>query len=232
LLQTEWGLGERLAVRGLIPYRDIRTSGRFDFDGSGLGDIEGWALWRLGPEGGRSGGVVGGGLAFPTGKSVPRALTNENVFFGVGNYSLLASIEGHHQLGGSLQVFGLVRYRLPLGAGNDGYRFGDDLGWTTILRWQPRGGPLGLTVGISGQHLGVDEQNGAPVPNRGGRLHYASVGASIPLGGRVTLSALSQWLVEQDVRGDQLLAPWQMVTGLTWSWGAHEHSEGHEETGP
>jgi hypothetical protein len=201
----------------------------FDFDDHGLGDMEGWALWRLGPESGRGGGAVGGGLSFPTGKDSPRTLTSENVFFGVGDYSFLASIEGYRRLTENLQLFGLLRYRFPLGSGDDGYRFGDDLGWTGIIRWHPRGGPVGLMLGLSGQHLDQDEQNGEPVESRGGRMHHASVGVNVPLGGGVMLSALSQWLVEQDVRGDQLLAPWQIIAGLTWSWGAHEHAEGHED---
>ena len=225
LLQTEWGLGERLAVRGLIPYRHIQASGMIDFDDHGLGDVEGWALWRLGPEEGRGGGAVGGGLSFPTGKDSPSSLTSENIFFGVGNYSLLASIEGYRRIPGNLHLYGLLRYRAPLGAGDDGYRFGDDLGWVANLRWRPRNGPVGLLIGLSGQHRDQDEQNGLPVDNRGGRVHYASLGGTVSLGGGVTLSAISQWLVEQDVLGDQLLAPWQIVTALTFSWGSHEHED-------
>lgn len=227
LLQGEWGLGERFAVRAMIPYRDIETSGEFQFEGNGMGDVEAWGLWRLGAEEGQGGGAVGGGLAFPTGEDSPAALTAENVFFGVGAYSMLATVEGFRKLPAGFTVFGTARYRLPLGSGDENYRFGDDFGYSGTLTWQRENSPVGLMAGITGQHLGQDEQDGEKVDNRGGRMNYALLGASFSLGKGVTLNIVSLWLVDQDVRGDQLLAEWQAVTGLTWAWGKHEHA-GHD----
>ncbi len=229
LLQGEWGLGERLAVRFTIPYRDIETSGGFEFDDQGLGDVDAWGLWRLGPEGGQGGGAVGGGLSFPTGKDAPVELTGENVFFGVGAPSLLATVEGFRQLPAGFRLFGSVRYRLPLGEGDEDYRFGDDLGYSGTVAWRRGEAPVEITAGFTGQHLKQDEQDGIKVDNRGGRMHYATLGAGFSLGRGLALNVLSMWLVEQDVRGDQLLAEWQAVTGLSWSWGRHDHADDHSE---
>jgi len=225
LLQGEWGLTERVAVRAMIPYRDFKTSGEFEFNGDGMGDVEAWGLWRLGPETGKGGGAIGGGLSFPTGKDSPADLTGENVFFGTGAFSLLATVEGFRQLPAGFRLFGMARYRWPTAEGDDSYRFADVFGYSGTLAWQRENSPIGLMAGITGQHLGQDEQYGVKVSNRGGRLNYASLGASVGLGKGLALNIVSLWLVDQDVRGDQLLAEWQAVTGLTWAWGKHTHPE-------
>jgi len=225
LAQAEWGLTERLSVNALVPYRDVSASGRINFNDAGLGDIQVGANWRLGAEGKRFGGAVGGGLALPTGDDAQSGLTSENVVFGAGDFSLLASVEGFRRLATDWTVFGLARYRRPLGAGDDDYRFGDDIGWVSSVRWQVRGGPVSLMSTLSGQHLGRDHQHGASVDSRGGRMHHAGVGVGFPVGGGLSGSLLAQRLIEKDVRGDQLLAEWQFIVGLNWTWGSHEHGE-------
>jgi len=225
LAQGEWGLGERLSVTALIPYRDVSASGRITFNDAGLGDIQVGALWRLGTEGKRFGGAVGGGLALPTGDDAQSGLTSENVVFGAGDFSLLTSVEGFRRLAPDWTLFGLARYRRPLGAGEANYRFGDDFGWVSSLRWQVRGGPVGAMATLSGQHLGRDDQHGAAVDSRGGRLHHTGLGVAFPVGGGLSASLLAQRLIERDVRGDQLLAEWQFTAGLNWTWGTHEHGE-------
>ncbi|MEE9218357.1 MAG: hypothetical protein V3U98_04760 [Acidobacteriota bacterium] len=196
-----------------------------DFDSSGLGDMEVWGRWGLGPELGRSGGALGFGLGLPTGRDGDPDTTDENIIFGAGDYSMLLSAEGFRKLGPAQAIFGLARYRLPLGAGSNGYRFGDDFGWAGTWQWRPRGGAVGLSLGLSGQHIDQDRQDGAPVASRGGRFHYAAAGISFPLGGKGTGGALVQRLVERSVRGDQLLSPWNFVVGYSLAWGEHTHPE-------
>ncbi len=217
------GLGERYALRALLPVRSIRTSGLFDFAGEGLGDLEVELLRRLGREGGRAGGAVGAGLALPTAESAPVGLTGENVFFGAGAVSLLATLEGYRRLGGAWTLFGSARYRRPLGEGDEAYRFGDDLGYQGTLAWSPAEGRLGVNVGARGRHLGRDEEAGVELDNRGGRFHYASLGLRLRLRDGLDLGLASSWLVDEDVRGDQLLARRQTTVGLAWSWGEHRH---------
>lgn len=225
VVQGEWGLGERFAARLFIPVRDFSASGEIELNDSGLGDVEAWGRWAVGPEMGKSGGVLAAGLAFPTGSEVDDPeVVEENIIFGAGDYSLLLSAEGFRRFGTSHTLFGIARYRYALGAGGNGYRFGDDFGWSGTWQWKPRGGPLGLTAGLSGQHLGEDRQDGAPVISRGGRLHYASGGVSFALGEKGgTIGFLAQRLIEQDVRGDQLLAPYNFTAAYTFSWGEHAH---------
>ena len=223
LLRAEVGLGELWAVRALLPVRTIDTTGGFSFSGEGLGDLEVEAMRRLGPEGGRGGGAIGGGLALPTAESAPVDLVGENVFFGTGATSLLMTFEGFRTLGPDLTLFGNARYRLPLDEGDDAYRFGDDFGYQGTLSWSPSGKRFGVNAGLSGQHLGQDEQAGIDLDNRGGRFHYASLGFSVSLRAGLDLGVASSWLIDQDVRGDQLLATRQATVGLAWSWGEHVH---------
>ncbi len=232
LLQTDWGLTERFAVRAVVPLIDIAASGMFTFHGSGLGDVEAWGHWGLGPELGAHGGALGAGLALPTGRDVGSELTEINsVAFSAGELSLLLSAEGFRRLAPSHTLFGLVLYRRPLGSGPGDYRFGDSLGWSGIWRWSPERTPVSFSLGLTGQHLGQDEQAGERLPFRGGRLHYATGGVSLPLGKNGgSLSLLAQRLVERDVRGDQLLAPWNLMVGYSFSWGEHTHDgPGHDD---
>lgn len=228
LLRGEVGLGERYAVRALLPLRTIDAAGDFEFEGEGLGDLEVELMRRLGPEGGRSGGALGAGLALPTAESAPVGLVGENVFFGAGAVSMLVTLEGYRRLAPTLTLFGSARYRLPLDEGDEAYRFGDDLGYQATLAWSRVEGRLGVNAGLSSQHLGRDEQAGAELDSRGGRLAYASLGIRYRLRDGLDLGLASSWLVDQDVRGDQLLARRQATFGLAWSWGAHEH-EGEDE---
>lgn len=226
LLRGEVGLGERYAARALLPLRSIDTTGLFEFQGEGLGDLELEVMRRLGPEGGRGGGAVGGGLALPTAESAPADLVDENVFFGAGAVSLLVTFEGYRRLAPALTLFGSARYRLPLAEGDEAYRFGDNLGYQGTLAWSPGEARFGINVGVSAQHLGRDEQAGVELDNRGGRFHYASLGARFRLRNGLDLGVASSWLVDQDVRGDQLLARRQTTVGLAWSWGEHVHADG------
>ncbi len=229
LLRGEVGLTERLAVRALLPVRSIETSGLFDFEGEGLGDLEVELMRRLGPEGGRGGGAIGGGLALPTAKDAPTGLTDENVFFGAGAASLLVTLEGFRTLNPSWAIFGSARYRRPLGEGDEDYQFGDNLGYQGTLAWSSNSGRYGFNVGLSNQHLGRDEQDGLELESRGGRFHYASLGARVTLREGLSLGVASSWLVDQDVRGDQLLARRQATIGLAWSWGEHVHADPHDD---
>lgn len=213
-------------MRALLPLRSIDGSGDFEFSGEGLGDLELSALRRLGPEGGRGGGAFGLGLVLPTAESAPVDLVDENVFFGTGAVTLLATLEGFRRLTPAWTLFGNARYRLPLEEGDEAYRFGDDLGYQGTLSWSPGSARLGASLGLSGQHLGRDEQAGVDVDNRGGRFHYAWLGARVRLRDGLDLGLASSWLIEKDVRGDQLLARRQTTIGLAWSWGEHEHDEG------
>ena len=226
LLRAEVGLGERHAVRAVLPVRSIDTTGLFEFQGEGLGDLEVVGLRRLGPEAGKGGGAVGAGLALPTAESAPVDLVDENVFFGAGAVSFLATLEGYRKLGPALTLFGSARYRLPLAEGDEDYRFGEDLGYQGTLAWSRGDGRFGAHLGISGQHLGRDEQAGVELDNRGGRFYYASAGVRFPLRDGLDLGLASSWLVDQDVRGDQLLARRQTTVGLAWSWGEHVHEDG------
>lgn len=183
---------------------------------------------RLGPEGGRGGGAFGAGLSLPTAETAPVDLVGENVFFGVGAASLLATLEGFRTLNDAWSLFGSARYRLPLDEGDERYRFGDNLGYQGTLAWSSGEGRFGFNVGISSQHLGQDEQAGVKLDNRGGRFSYASLGFRYRLREGLSLGVASSWLVDQDVRGDQLLARWQMTTGLSWSWGEHTHADEDE----
>lgn len=223
LLRGEVGLGERLAARARLPLREIETSGGFDFQGEGLGDLEAELMWRLGPEEGRGGGAIGGGLSLPTAEDAPVDLVGENVFFGAGAVSLLVTLEGYRKLAPGLTLFGSARYRRPFDEGDEAYRFGDDLGYQGTLAWSPGEGRFGVNVGASGQHLGRDEQAGVELDNRGGRFHYASLGVRFRLREGLDLGLAGSWLVDQDVRGDQLLARQQATVGLSWSWGEHVH---------
>ena len=180
---------------------------------------------RLGPEGGRGGGAVGAGLSLPTAEESPPGLVDENVFFGAGAVGLLVTLEGFRTLRPSWALFGSARYWLPLAEGDGDYRFGGDLGYQGTLAWSPGEGRLGLNLGISNQHLGHDERNGQELDDRGGRLHYASVGVRYRLREGLALGVASSWLVDRDVRGDQLLARRQATAGLVWSWGEHVHEE-------
>jgi hypothetical protein len=55
-------------------------------------------------------------------------------------------------------------------------------------------------------------------------MHYASAGANLALGEKGgSIGLLAQRLIEQDVRGDQLLAPYSFTAAYSFSWGAHEH---------
>jgi hypothetical protein len=164
-------------------------------------------------------------VAFPTGSEADDPdVIEENIILGAGDYSLLLSAEGFWRFGPAHTLFGIARYRYALGAGDNGYRFGDDFGWSATWQWKPRGGAFGLTAGLSGQHLGRDTQDGAPVISRGGRLHYASGGVNFALGEKGgAIDLLAQRLLEQDVRGDQLLAPYSVTAAYMFSWGEHTH---------
>jgi hypothetical protein len=194
-------------------------------DTSGLGDVEVWGRWGLGPELGRSGGALGAGLAFPTGREGDPETVEENIVFGAGDASLLLAAEGFRRVGPQHTVFALALFRLPLGSGDGGYRFGEEFSWSGAWQWKPRGGPVGLSLGLSGQHFGQDEENGDPVESRGGRVHYAAAGLTFPLGDGGSVGLLGQYLIEQSVRGDQLLSPWNFVVGYTFAWGEHVHPE-------
>lgn len=219
------GVGERYAVRGVLPLRSIETSGLFEFEGEGLGDLEVELVRRLGPEAGKGGGAVGLGFALPTAESAPIDLVDENVFFGAGSASLLVTVEGYRKLAAAWTLFASARYRRPLDEGDAGYRFGPDLGYQGTLAWSPTEGRFGANLGLSSQHLGRDEQFGVELDNRGGRFQYASLGVRYRLRDGLNLGLASSWLVDQDVRGDQLLARRQATIGLAWSWGEHVHDE-------
>lgn len=223
-LQLDVGLTERFALRVFAPLRDIEASGMFEFDSAGLGDVEVWGTWGVGPELGRSGGALSAGLAFPTGRDADPDTVDENIVFGAGDYSLLVSAEGFRRVGPRQILFGLMLYRLPLGSGEGGYRFGEEFSWSGMWQFKPGGGPLGLSLGLSGQHFGQDEQHGAPVDSRGGRVHYLAGGLNFPLSEGGTIGLLAQHLIEQDVRGDQLLSPWNFIAGYSFAWGEHTHS--------
>lgn len=226
LLRGEVGLGELWAARALLPVRSIETSGLFEFEGEGLGDLELQLMRRLGPEAGKGGGAAGLGLTLPTAESAPVDLIGSNVFFGTGAVGLLATIEGFRKMAPEWTLFGSARYRRPLGEGDESYRFGDDLGYQGTLAWGPAESRFGANLGLSGQHLGRDEQFGVELDNRGGRFHYASLGLSVSLRDGLDLGLASSWLLDQDVRGDQLLARRQTTVGLAFSWGEHVHEDG------
>ena len=233
LLRGEIGLGERYALRGLLPVRSIDTEGLFEFEGEGLGDLEFEVMRRLGPEEARGGGAVGVGLSLPTAESAPVDLVDENVFFGAGAASLLVTLEGYRILAPGVTLFGSARYRRPLDEGDEDYLFGEDFGYQGTVAWSPGDGRFGVNVGVSSQHLGRDEQAGIELDNRGGRFQYATLGLRYRLRYGLDLGVASSWLVDQDVRGDQLLARHQATFGLAWSWGEHVHeADEHEHDEP
>lgn len=137
-----------------------------------------------------------------------------------------SAVEGFRRLGSGWTLFGSARYRQPLGEGDEAYRFGDDLGIQGTVAWSPGEARYGVNAGLSSQHLGRDEQAGVEVASRGGWFRYASLGIRFRLRNGLDVGLASSWLIDQDVRGDQLLARRQATVGLAWSWGEHEHENG------
>jgi len=219
--QVDYGWTDRLATRFVLPARDIGISGRVEIDTAGIGDVEAWARWRLGDALARWSGVVSAGLALPTGREPEPSLADENAFFGAGNESLLLSAEAGRRVGDAGSLFILVAYRDPLGAASSGYRVSDDFAWTAAWSHAPADSRFGLVLGASGRHLGQDRENGALVESRGGRLQHLHAGLTLSAGDAGRVGFIAQYLVEQDVRGDQLLAEWNLIAtyGLRWSRG-------------
>lgn len=93
----------------------------------------------MGPELGRAGGVLGAGLAFPTGRDADPETTDENIVFGAGDYSALLSVEGFRRFGPNRTLFGLLRYRAPWN-----FVVGYSVGWGEHVHPEPSPGPKAM----------------------------------------------------------------------------------------
>lgn len=213
--QLDLGWTDRFATRLVVQGRSIDASGRLNVEDEGLGDSELWGRVSLGAPLARWSGVASAGIALPTGDDPDPALADESAFFGAGASSLLLAGEAGRPLGTSGSLFFHAGYRRPLGAASSGYRVGDDASWTAAYSVTPGAGRTGVVVGLSGRHLGQDEESGAPVATRGGRLHHLQAGLTLGLGGAGRIALVARRLVEQQVRGDQLLSEWSFAASYS-----------------
>ena len=178
LLQAEFGLTDRWGLGATLPLRHAKAEGRTDLDTSGLGDIEVLLRYAAFPLAlGRMASLnLLGGIGLPTGRSEGLLAAQENIQFGVGNFSAIAGFEWSYRARPGVTAFLRSRAGLVLGANADGYRFGDSFdnaaGVTLLLR-SPK---LRVIAYVSTLHLEQDRQDGEPVESRGGRWIYGAVG--------------------------------------------------------
>ena len=229
LLQAEFGLTERLALSGTLPLRHAQGDGHIDLNTSGLGDTEVVLRYATNPLGLRNRASFNllGGVGLPTGRSEGIELTMENIQFGVGDFTGIAGLELSYRINSAVSGFFRSQARLVLGSNSDGYRFGNSFDNAVGVSFLLGASDLRLFTQLSTLHLKQDHLDGAPVVSRGGRRVFGALGLRFgTVGARGGVVALVQRLVDVNVRGDQLVSPWNFVLGYDIRLPGHEHPPG------
>ena len=235
LLLAEFGLSERLALSGSLPLRHIRAEGEFEARTSGLGDAE--AVLRYGALPltltSRFNLNLLGGLGLPTGRSEGEEFALENIQFGVGDFTGIAGFEMSWLFHSTVSTFFRSQGRFVLGANRDGYRFGDAFDNALGASIRVGAGGSRIMAQVSTLHLEQDRQDGSPVISRGGRWVYGSAGVRFQAGRRGGIIGLVQRVISVDVRGDQLVSPWNLLLGYDIRIPGHRHdgAHGHPDAG-
>ncbi len=228
LLQAEFGLTDRWALGATLPLRHAKAEGRTDLDTSGLGDIEVLLRYAAFPMAlGRLASLnLLGGIGLPTGRSEGMLAAQENIQFGVGNFTAVAGFEWSYRARPGITAFLRSRAGWVLGANDDGYRFGDSFDNAAGATFLLRSPNLRIITYVSTLHLEQDRQDGEPVQSRGGRWIYGAVGLhATGVGQNGAIAITLQRLIDVDVRGDQLVSPWNLFMGYDIRLPGHQRAE-------
>ena len=227
LLQAEFGLTPRLALGGMLPVRNVRSEGEIDLHTTGLGDAEATLRYSAVPLTLKSKFSLNliGGLGLPTGRSEGLELTQENIQFGVGDFTGIAGFELSHAVHPSVSTYFRSQGRFVMGANSDGYRFGDAFDNALGASFRVGIRETQILAQVSTLPLEQDRQDGAPVDSRGGRWIYGAAGVRFRIGKQAGIVGLVQRLISVDVRGDQLVSPWNLLIGYDIRLPGHAHDE-------
>ena len=228
MLYSEFGLDERLSLRGSVPVRNIDSEGVVNEETTGLGDVElilrhstvQMDLQR------KIGLNLIAGLGLPTGRSEGLTFAMENIQFGVGDFTAIAGFELSYRLRPLVTTYLRSQARFVLGSNSDGYQFGDALYSTAGAAFRIGSTENQVLTQITALHLDQDRQDGVLVPSRGGRWIYGSAGFRFAAGRRGGVTATVQHLLDTDLRGDQLVSPWNFIVGFDIRLPGHRHPAG------
>ena len=219
VLSLGYGLRERVNLGLFIPYRWSRATGEVEADVTGPGDLgltarfgltdPDRAPWKL---------SAIAAVTFPTG-DVETGFLDENIALGVGAVSLgggLDLLRDWPVAGRLLLQFVGIK---PTGPSDEGVRFGGNLQF--LAGYGRPFFPAGRSrwaVSASSAWAEPDTEGDQEIPNRGGRLSYATFGLSFPMGPRWQVGLSGQRLLDADVHGDQLVARWTGFLSFRWLW--------------
>jgi len=233
------GLSPRLNLDLSLPFVDrthqhIRNEeglppapARWDF--TGLGDLQLMADWRLtGPD---AATIVAleGGVKAPTGRrsvdAVDGELPEPLARPGTGSWDGLAGVHVMREVALPLPAGRRVSAPLFVGAlarvngrGEEDYRAGNELQLATGGS-APLAGPLQLLLQVNARFRGKDDAGltDALAANTGGTWVFVSPGLRIAAAPGASAYVSVQLPVYQRVNRIQIVAPWMLATGVSWS---------------
>jgi len=202
---------------------------RWDF--SGLGDLQLMAEWR--PSGPEAPAAIAlrGGVKLPTGRRHVAAVDGDQpeppARPGTGSWDGLAGV--HVMRTVSLPALTGGRVPVPLftsalvrvnGRGEEDYRVGNELQLGTGGSY-PVAGPIQLLLQLNARFRGHDGpgRTDALGANTGGTWVFVSPGLRIAPTPRASAYAYVMLPVYQRVNRSQIVAPWLLYTGVSWSPG-------------
>jgi hypothetical protein len=233
---------KRLSLSATLPFvdrthRHIRNEEglppapeRWDY--SGLGDLQVLADWRVTPADAALEVTLQGGAKAPTGRRHVAAVDGDEpepaARPGTGSWDLLAGVHVMHHVtlpeltGGDAQAsfFTGVLVRRN-GAGTEEYRVGDEL-QLSMGGSYPLAGPVQALGQINARFRGRDEPGltDALAANTGSSAVFVSPGLRCALSKGLSAYGYVQLPVYQRVNRIQIVAPWLLYTGVSWSPGA------------
>ncbi len=199
------------------------------WDFSGLGDASLMTEWRA--SGARSPVVVGlqAGVKLPTGRRhvdevagdepEPPARPGTGSWDGVAGLHVMRAVSLPALAGGRVEapLFMSALGRLN-GHGTDDYRAGDEL-QLNLGATYPLAGAVRLLAQVNARLRGPDDpgRTDALQADTGGAWVYASPGLRVEAGHGIAPYAYVQLPVWQRVNRIQIVAPWMLYTGLSWT---------------
>ncbi len=198
---------------------------------SGLGDVQAMADWRASGPDAPTTVALEGGVKVPTGRRHVEAVDGDQpeppARPGTGSWDLLAGLHVMRDVTLTLPARG--RVSAPLfasaqvrlnGRGTEDYRVGDEL-QVGAGGSVPLAGPLVGLLQLNARFRGKDAtgRTDALAANTGGTWVFISPGLRIEPTPRASLYAYAQLPLYQRVDRIQLVAPWLLYTGVSWTPG-------------
>jgi hypothetical protein len=202
---------------------------RMTWNFSGLGDVQLMGVWKASPRGARTTVSLQGGVKLPTGRREVGAVGGDqpepSARPGTGSWDGLAGV--HVMRTASLPGLGGAHVWTPIflsalgrlnGRGTEDYRLGHEL-QLSVGSSYPLAGPLTLMAQVNARFRGHDDpgRTDALPANTGGTWVFLSPGLSLASPRGASVFGYVQFPVYQRVNRIQIVAPWMLYTGVSFS---------------